>query len=157
LGDNVSAVLYFFKRAGVEKGLGVKSVLVPGRMHHGEPLYPLDAIHPMAWQWALSSYNSRTFVVPPALGIAHRVLNCYLYITPIPVVDPKEVERRVGYFMKRAGYYYQNWNKSLTSGRLTRRRLSRRWKASSSETCLSSKMRKLSSNTWLVEEQLHIV
>jgi pyruvate,water dikinase len=80
-------------------------------MHHGEPLYPLDAIHPMAWQWALSSYNSRTFVVPPALGIAHRVLNCYLYITPIPVLDPKEVERRVGYFMKRAGYYYQNWNK----------------------------------------------
>ena len=79
-------------------------------MHHGEPLYPLDAIHPMAWQWALSSYNSRTFVVPPALGISHRVLNGYLYITPIPVTDPKEVERRVELFKKRAGHYYQNWN-----------------------------------------------
>jgi pyruvate,water dikinase len=80
-------------------------------MHHGEPLYPLDAIHSMAWQWALSSYNTRTFVVPPALGIAHRVLNGYLYITPVPVTDPKEVERRAQYFMKRAGYYYKNWNK----------------------------------------------
>lgn len=49
-------------------------------------------------------------MVPPALGIAQRVLNGYFYISLIPVQDPKEIELRVKDFSERAGYYYQNWD-----------------------------------------------
>ncbi len=78
-------------------------------MHHYDVMYPLDDIHPTYWSIALSSYNSRIFVVPPANGIAHRLVNGYLYITPIPVLDEGEIKKRLEYFQRRAGYYYQNW------------------------------------------------
>lgn len=79
-------------------------------MHHPIPLYPFDTISLECWGPALGQYNSRIFMVPPALGIAQRVLNGYLYISPIPVEDPKEIEVRVKDFSERAGYYYQNWD-----------------------------------------------
>lgn len=41
----------------------------------------------------------------------HRIINGYIYISPVPVTDPAEVEARVAHFMERAGYYYENWNK----------------------------------------------
>ena len=82
-------------------------------LHVGEPLPPLDAIHPIAWYWTISHYNARTFVIPSALGLIFKVLNGYVYVTPIPVTDPKEVERRAQYFMRRAGYYYKNREQDL--------------------------------------------
>jgi pyruvate,water dikinase len=80
-------------------------------MHHPEPLYPFDTITCESWWVALGQYNTRVFVVPPALGIDQRVLNGYLYITALPVADPNDIPARVGEFMERAGYYYQNWDK----------------------------------------------
>jgi len=59
---------------------------------------------------SLSQYNTRHYLIPPALGIDYRVLNGYAYLTPVPVADPKEVEERVPVFMERAGYYFTNWN-----------------------------------------------
>lgn len=79
-------------------------------MHHPEPLYPFDTITCESWWVALGQYNSRVFVVPPALGIDQRVLNGYLYISANAITDPEVVQQRVDYFMRRAGYYYQNWN-----------------------------------------------
>lgn len=79
-------------------------------MHHPEPLYPFDTITSESWWVALGQYNSRVFIVPPALGIDQRVLNGYLYISANAIMDPEVVEQRVDYFMQRAGYYYQNWN-----------------------------------------------
>ncbi|MBU1752457.1 hypothetical protein KKG56_01125 [bacterium] len=79
-------------------------------MHHPVPLYPFDAITAESWGPSLGAYNSRIFMMPPALGIAQRVLNGYLYISPIAVDDPGEIEERMQDFEQRAGFYYQNWD-----------------------------------------------
>ncbi|HYW93789.1 MAG TPA: PEP-utilizing enzyme [Gammaproteobacteria bacterium] len=79
-------------------------------LHYPEPLYPFDMIWDEAWYLALSQYNTRIFSVPPVYGVDHRIINGYIYITPVPVKDPKEIEARVALFMERAGYYYENWD-----------------------------------------------
>lgn len=79
-------------------------------LHYPEPLYPFDTIWDEAWYLGLSQFNTRIFAVPPAFGVDHRIINGYLYITPVPVTDPKQVEARVAQFMERAGYYYENWD-----------------------------------------------
>jgi pyruvate,water dikinase len=80
-------------------------------LHYPEPMYPFDIIWDEAWFLALSQFNTRIFMVPPALGVDHRIINGNVYITPVPVADPEEVGARVPLFMERAGYYYENWNK----------------------------------------------
>ncbi len=79
-------------------------------LHYPEPHYPFDLIWDEAWFLALSQYNSRIFMVPPAMGIDHRIVNGYVYISPVGIPDPNEVGKRVPLFMERAGYYYQNWD-----------------------------------------------
>ena len=81
-------------------------------LHYPEPMYPFDIIWDEAWFLALSQYNNRIFIVPPAKGIDHRICNGYIYITPLPVDNPDDIPKRAEQFMKRAGYYYENW-KSL--------------------------------------------
>ncbi|MBI5252731.1 MAG: PEP-utilizing enzyme, mobile region [Desulfomonile tiedjei] len=80
-------------------------------LHYPEPMYPFDIIWDEAWFLALSQFNTRIFIVPPAMGIDHRIHNGYIYITPLPVENPEDIPQRVELFMKRAGYYYQNWDK----------------------------------------------
>lgn len=80
-------------------------------LHYPEPIYPFDIIWDEAWYLALSQFNTRIFAVPPVYGVDHRIINGYIYISPVPVTDPAEIETRVGHFMERAGYYYENWNK----------------------------------------------
>jgi pyruvate,water dikinase len=79
-------------------------------LHYPEPHCPFDLMWDEAWYIALSQNNTRTFLVPPAKGIDHRIVNGYVFITPVPVTDPAEIEKRVPVFMKRAGYYYENWD-----------------------------------------------
>jgi len=79
-------------------------------LHYPEPMYPFDIIWDEAWFLALSQFNTRIFMVPPALGVDHRIINGNVYITPVPVTDPKEVQARIPLFMERAGYYYQHWH-----------------------------------------------
>ena len=74
------------------------------------PIHLLTSSGDEAWFLALSQNNTRTFLVPPAKGIEHRIVNGYVFITPIGIADPKEIEARVPIFMKRAGYYYDNWD-----------------------------------------------
>ncbi|MEW6102549.1 MAG: PEP-utilizing enzyme [bacterium] len=83
-------------------------------MHHPIPLFPFDAITAEAWGPALGQYNSRIFLVPPALGIDQRILNGYLYISPIPVDSPNKIKERIKEFTERAGFYYKNWNRLYT-------------------------------------------
>jgi pyruvate, water dikinase len=80
-------------------------------LHYPEAHYPFDIIWDEAWFLALSQNNTRTFLVPPANGIDHRIVNGRVYITPVGVSDPKEIERRIPIFLKRAGYYYENWDR----------------------------------------------
>ncbi len=79
-------------------------------LHYPEPHYPFDLIWDEAWSLALSQYNTRHFIIPPALGIDHRIVNGYVYITPVGIPDQEEVARRVPHFLERAGYYYRNWD-----------------------------------------------
>ncbi len=79
-------------------------------LHYPEPHYPFDLIWDEAWFLALSQNNTRTFLVPPALGIDHRIVNGRVYITPIGIEDPEVIQARIPVFMKRAGYYYENWD-----------------------------------------------
>jgi pyruvate,water dikinase len=58
----------------------------------------------------LSQYNTRHYIIPPALGVDIRILNGYLYLSPVGVADPVEVERRVPHFLERAGYYFEHWD-----------------------------------------------
>ncbi|MBI5441982.1 MAG: PEP-utilizing enzyme, mobile region [Deltaproteobacteria bacterium] len=79
-------------------------------LHYPEPHYPFDVIMDEAWYLACSQANTRLFLVPPANGIDHRIINGYIYVSGLAVEDPEEVQRRIPLFMKRAGHYYQNWN-----------------------------------------------
>ncbi|MEA1903212.1 MAG: PEP-utilizing enzyme [Actinomycetota bacterium] len=79
-------------------------------VHWGEPLTPWDATWYEYAIASLSQYNSRHYLIPPALGIDYRVLNGYAYLTPIPVLDGAEIEARVPQFMERAGFYFGNWD-----------------------------------------------
>lgn len=80
-------------------------------LHYPEPHPPFELMWDEAWFLALSQNNTRTFLVPPAKGIEHRIVNGYVYITPIGIADPKEIEARVPVFMERAGHYYGNWDR----------------------------------------------
>lgn len=79
-------------------------------MHWREVLYPFDAIFAEFAVTSLSQYNSRFFIVPPAMGIDYRIVNGYLYLTPVPVTDEATIATRVAHFIERAGYYFQNWD-----------------------------------------------
>ena len=79
-------------------------------MHWPEALTPWDATFYEYAIACLSQYNTRHYLIPPALGIDYRVLNGYAYLTPVPVMDPAEIEARVPHFMERAGFYFMNWN-----------------------------------------------
>jgi pyruvate,water dikinase len=80
-------------------------------VHTPEVLEPWDATILEYAIIALSQYNTRHYVIPPALGVDIRVLNGYMYLSPVGVTDPAEVEARVPEFMERAGYYFQNWDR----------------------------------------------
>jgi pyruvate,water dikinase len=79
-------------------------------LHYPEPHWPFDLIWDEAWSLALSQYNTRHWLIPPAMGIDHRIVNGYVYISPVGVADPEEIGRRVPHFMERAGHYFQNWD-----------------------------------------------
>ena len=72
----------------------------------------------------LSQANTRFFGVPSALGIDHRVLYGWVYLSPNTVTDAAEVGRRAQHFSTRAGYYFSTGTTSTAGGR--RRSRSRR-------------------------------
>ncbi len=79
-------------------------------MHFPEPMFPFDFVTADSPYMCLGQANSRIFAVPPALGIDHRVLYGWVYMSANPVTDPDEIGRRAELFGRRAGYYFQNWD-----------------------------------------------
>jgi len=79
-------------------------------IHWGQVLYPWDATFLEFALASLSQYNTRHYLIPPALGVDYRILNGYTYLAPVGVADPDEVGRRVPHFMERAGFYFGNWD-----------------------------------------------
>ena len=51
-------------------------------MHNPEPIYPFDAIMTENWAVAVNQLTTRVWLIPPSLGIDHRVVNGYLFISP---------------------------------------------------------------------------
>lgn len=79
-------------------------------MHFPEPMPAFDIITAEACYCALGAMTTRVFAIPTALGIDHRIVNGRIYISAMPVTDPKEIERRAGVFQQRAPYYFEHWN-----------------------------------------------
>ncbi len=79
------------------------------RLHHPEVMHPYDEIQCECWWQGLGAFNTRIFAMPPAYGIDQRVVNGYLYISPISA-PPEDIEARAAEFGKRAGHYYENWD-----------------------------------------------
>ncbi len=79
-------------------------------MHFPEPMFPFDFVTADSPYMCLGQANSRIFAVPPALGIDHRVLYGWVYMSANPVTDEAEIGRRAELFGRRAGYYFQHWD-----------------------------------------------
>jgi pyruvate,water dikinase len=78
-------------------------------VHTPEVLEPWDATVLDFAITVLGQYTTRHYVIPPALGVDIRYLNGYMYLSPVPVTDPAEIEARVPEFAERAGHYFANW------------------------------------------------
>jgi len=79
-------------------------------VHWREVLYPFDSIFMEFALKCLSQYNTRFYIIPPAMGVDYRVLNGYTYLSPVAITDPNVIGPRVPHFLERAGYYFQNWD-----------------------------------------------
>jgi pyruvate,water dikinase len=78
-------------------------------VHTPEVIEPWDATIVEFALISLSQYNTRHYVIPPARGVDIRLLNGYMYLSPVGVADGAEIESRVPEFMERAGHYFANW------------------------------------------------
>ena len=77
--------------------------------HWPNPFKPFDTVTVEFAVKCLGQYNTRHYMVPPANGIDYRILNGYVYMSPV-AVEPSKIGDRVPHFMQRAGHYFQNWN-----------------------------------------------
>jgi pyruvate,water dikinase len=58
---------------------------------------------------SLSQYNSRHLLLPSANGVDFRILNGYVYLSPV-AAPPEQLDERVEGFRERAGHYFANWD-----------------------------------------------
>ncbi|MBW2030084.1 MAG: PEP-utilizing enzyme, mobile region [Deltaproteobacteria bacterium] len=88
------------------------------KIHAPEPMPPLDLIFQEAWQIALSQYTTRVFCIPPAQGIAQRMVGCYMYICAINPPPEEVIGEKAQLFEKRVFYVFEHydelWDKWLT-------------------------------------------
>ena len=84
-------------------------------VHWPEALTPWDTTFLEYAFISLSQYNTRHYVIPPALGVDFRILNGYVYLSPVPAPEA-EIEARVPMFMERAGFYLATGTASTTTG-----------------------------------------
>jgi pyruvate,water dikinase len=91
------------------------------KIHDPEAMPPLDLIFHEAWQISLAQYTTRVFCIPPAQGIAQRMLGCYMYICAINPPPDEVIGEKAQHFQKRAFYVFQHypelWDKWITKFR----------------------------------------
>ncbi|MGG7565197.1 PEP-utilizing enzyme [Rhodovulum sp. DZ06] len=85
--------------------------------HWPTPFRPFDCIMVDFAIKGLGQYNTRHLKAPPANGIDYRILNGYVYFSPI-AAPPEQIEARVPDFMDRAGHYYMNWAELLEAWKM---------------------------------------
>jgi len=79
-------------------------------MHFPEPMPAFDMITAESCYLSIGRYQGRVFSIPTVLGIEHRVVNGYVYITANEVTAPQLIEQRLATFLPRIGFYYENWD-----------------------------------------------
>jgi pyruvate,water dikinase len=80
------------------------------KIHDPEPMPPLDLIFHEAWQISLAQYTTRVFCIPPAQGIAQRMVGCYMYICAIEP-PPEEIQKeKAELFGKRVFYVFEHYD-----------------------------------------------
>lgn len=79
-------------------------------MHWREVLFPFDSITCEMALTSLSQYNTRFYLIPPALGVDYRIVNGYAYLSPVAITDGATIQARIPHFLERAGHYFQNWD-----------------------------------------------
>jgi pyruvate,water dikinase len=92
-------------------------------VHWPEAMTPWDVTFTEFALSALSQYNTRHYLIPPALGVDYRILNGYVYLSPVPVASNEEVAARVPHFLERAGAYFTNWDSLYDSWLVKMRQL----------------------------------
>ena len=85
-------------------------------MHNPEPLYPFDLMMPESWLVALNQYTTRVWNLPTALGIEHRIVNGYLYLSPNVIDDPAAMAERDRSSPSGPGTTSRTGTRSTTSG-----------------------------------------
>ncbi len=88
------------------------------KIHAPDPMPPLDLIFQEAWQISLSQYTTRVFCIPPAQGIAQRLVGGYLYICAVAPPPDEIIGEKAAHFEKRVFYVFEHydelWDKWLT-------------------------------------------
>ena len=95
----------YYRFDGTRRDYEVEKFWFFDGLHYPEPMYPFDTLMPEGTWAILNQFTTKYFLVPSALGLDHRILNGYIYVSPTPVSDPAEVERRTQLFQERAGFY----------------------------------------------------
>lgn len=80
------------------------------KIHAPDPMVPLDEVFHQAWQIALSQYTTRVFCIPPAQGVAHRMLGCQLYITAVAPPPPEVIQAKAEKFPTRVFPIFENYD-----------------------------------------------
>ena len=80
------------------------------KIHDPEPMPPLDLIFHEAWQISLAQYTTRVFCIPPAQGIAQRMVGCYMYIAPVEPPPPEIIKEKAELFGKRVFYIFEHYD-----------------------------------------------
>lgn len=80
------------------------------KIHDPEPMPPLDLIFHEAWQISLAQYTTRVFCIPPAQGIAQRMVGCYMYICAIEPPPPEIIKEKAELFGKRVFYIFDHYD-----------------------------------------------
>ena len=98
--------LFSSERADWEKG----QFWYHDKIHAPEPVPPLDLIFQEAWQISLSQYTTRVFCIPPAQGIAQRMMGCYMYICAIAPPPDEIIGEKAKRFEKRVFYVFEHYD-----------------------------------------------
>ena len=80
------------------------------KIHAPEPMPPLDQIFQQAWQISLAGHTTRVFCIPPAQGIAHRMIGCYQYICAIEPPPAEVIKEKAELFGVRAHYPVEHYD-----------------------------------------------
>jgi pyruvate,water dikinase len=80
------------------------------KIHAPEPMPPLDLIFQEAWQISLSQYTTRVFCIPPAQGIAQRMVGPYMYICAVNPPPEAVIGEKAQHFEKRVFYVFEHYD-----------------------------------------------